>query len=109
MKVYLMKRANAGELEKSLKYVNGLYTDIITIFQEHCSADAVKALSDDFRSYLTHVNDFEGLGFYVINNCMVMTVDALSGNVLNVDTLANFLHETYKYYREEYCGSWQDC
>ena len=106
MKVKLMKRENAGELEKSLRYVDGMYRDVITIFEEYCTRDAVKALSEDFRSYLEHVNDFEGLGFYVINNCMVMTVDSLLGHVLGVQTLADFLHETYKYYREEYREDW---
>lgn len=102
MKVNLMKRGNAAELEKSLRYVDGMYRDVIEIFEEYCTRDAIKALSEDFRSYLEHVNDFEGMGFYVINNCMVMTVDSLLGHVLGVQTLADFLHETYKYYQEEY-------
>lgn len=108
MKVNLMKRANAAELEKGLRYVNGMYRDVITIFEEYCTRDAVKALTADFRSFLEHVNDFEGMGYYVINNCMVMTVDALTGDVFQVDTLANFLHETYKYYQEEYGGNWEN-
>lgn len=106
MKVNLMKRGNAAELEKSLKYVNGMYRDVIEIFEEYCTRDAIKALSEDLRCFLEHVNDFEGMGYYVINNCMVMTVDALTGDVLNVETLANFLHETYKYYQEEYQEDW---
>lgn len=101
MKVNLMKRGNAAELEKSLKYVNGMYRDVITIFKEYCSRDAIKAMTEEFREYLEHVNDFEGLGFYVINDCMVMTVDALTGDVFGVQTLADFLRDTYKYYQEE--------
>ena len=63
MKVNLMKRGNAAELEKSLKYVNGMYRDVITIFEEYCTRAAVKALSKDYRSYLEHAKAFEGLDF----------------------------------------------
>lgn len=108
MKVNLMKRANATELEKGLKRVDGMYRDIIEIFKEYCTRDTINALSDDFKSYLEHVNDFEGIGFYVINGSVVVTVDSFGGDVYGVDTLANFLHDTYKYYQEEYGGNWEN-
>jgi hypothetical protein len=104
-----MKRTNPAEIGKNVKRIDGMYRDVIAIFKEYCGRDAINALSDDFRSYLEHVNDFEGIGFYVINDSIVVTVDSFGGDIYNVDTLANFLHETYKYYQEEYCGPWQDC
>lgn len=61
-----------------------------------------EALSDDEKTAVSHVDDFENIEYFVINESKVIAADSLSGDVIQeFNTIDEFTAATMAYIREE--------
>ena len=102
MKVVLRKRPNLIPIKENIANISS-FCDVYAIFDEYCSKDELDAMSEDYKDFLKSVNDFDPIAFYVINRKIIVQTDSFNGEVLGVQTLAEFFKDSYKYYKEEYC------
>lgn len=60
----------------------------------------IKSLDDDARDFLAGFEDYESFGYTVINDCIVVCSDSLSGDVYNITPLDEFIKQTAAYLEE---------
>lgn len=61
-----------------------------------------EALSDEDKTAVSHVDDFENIEYFVINESKVIAADSLSGDAIQeFNTIDEFIAETMAYIREE--------
>lgn len=57
-------------------------------------------LTQGQRETLEHVDDFESIDYLLIDGSAVVIRDMMSGDVLQIETLAEFLRHTLDYLKE---------
>lgn len=62
--------------------------------------DALDKLTDDEQEQLRSCCDFESIFLYVINDSIVVTVDAVDGDVLSQSYMSRFASESIAWARE---------
>lgn len=64
--------------------------------------EVLEALSDDDCSAVNHVDDYEFINYFVIDESKVIAADRLSGDVIQeFNTIDEFIAATMAYIREE--------
>lgn len=78
-----------------------LFRSAADIFAEFRPA-VFEALSDDDCSAVNHVDDYEFLHYFVIDESKVIAADSISGDVIQeFNTIDEFIAATLAYIREE--------
>lgn len=62
---------------------------------ENCKPEIIKALNKDFIYILASLNDFESLDFMLINDCQVLTVDGITGEVYDEMPVDDFIRRAF--------------
>ena len=57
-------------------------------------------LTQEQRGLLEHVDDFEPYDYLLIDGACVVVRDMISGEVMQIGTLAEFLHNTLEFLKE---------
>lgn len=104
-KVTLMKRPNTELFDKNIRQLE-YYANAFDIFDNYYSKSAIDAMSENFKDYLQHANDGDSIAYYVLNNNTIVHADPFNGDIIGVQPLADFMHDVFKYYKEEYNGEW---
>lgn len=64
--------------------------------------EVIDALTDEERTAVRHVDDFESIEYFVIDEKKVIVTDSLTGDVIQeFKNLVKFLSETLEYISEE--------
>ena len=76
------------------------YDDIGDLIESECP-EYVNNVEPDVMDYLHHINDFEPVKFMVVNGCLVVSYDIISGDVISQEDIADFINQSVDYAREE--------
>ena len=77
------------------------YSSAWNVFDENTTRAQWEAIPEDVREALQHVDDFEPFAYILVNGDTVYTVDSFNGDVLQVETLEEFMQRTIEYITED--------
>ena len=78
-----------------------IFTAAAAIIDEFRPA-VLENLSEDENTAVFHIDDFEAIEYFVINESKVIAADSLTGDVFQeFNTIDEFIAETMAYIREE--------
>ena len=104
-KVTLYKRPNTEVLNKSIRRVEN-FKNALEIFENYFYKSDIDAMSENFKDFLRYGNDFDPITYFVVDNKILIHADSINGDVIGVQPLAEFMHDVFKCYKEEYNGEW---
>lgn len=76
------------------------YSSAWDVFDENTTRAQWEAIPEDVREALHHVDDFEPYSYVLVNTDTVYVVDSINGDVLNTESLKEFMQHTIEYITE---------
>lgn len=104
-KVTLYKRPNTELLDKNIKRIEN-FTNALAIFENYFYKSDIDAMSENFKDFLRSGNDYDPITYFVVNDKILIHADSINGDLIGVQPLADFMHDVFKCYKEEYGGEW---
>lgn len=104
-RVTLFKRPNTEVLNKNIKRIEN-YKNALEIFENYFYKSDLDAMSEHFKDFLRYGNDYDPITYFVINDKILVHADSINGDFIWAQPLADFMHDAFKYYKEEYGGEW---
>lgn len=88
---------NAKSIKSIEKYMSSY--DLLT---EHVYWDVIENMTEEEKDVLRHIDDFECSSFYVIDDCVVLVCDDITGDVIGEPvSVADFVDSVLSAVREQ--------